>query len=116
MARTFTMLVSLNFICIAALAAAFYFQSEAQSDAERAYRDQHDSYLLADEMRQSSDDLTRLVRTYAATGNPKYEEWYFDVVKMRSGEMARPQQPHRIYWDLVLNKGDTPRPAGEQKA
>ncbi|BCH34660.1 methyl-accepting chemotaxis protein [Mesorhizobium sp. L-8-10] len=116
LARIFTMLVTLNFVCIAALAGAFYFQGRAQSDAERAYRVQHESYLLADELRQSSDDLTRLVRTYAATGNPKYEEWYFDVIKMRNGEMARPQQPHRIYWDLILNKGDTPRPAGEKKA
>lgn len=27
------------------------------------------SYLLADELRQSSDDLTRMARTFAATGN-----------------------------------------------
>ncbi len=115
LAGTFKLLVCLNFICLAALGGAFFYQSRAQANAEAAYRAQYQSYLLADEMRQSSDDLTRLVRTYAATGDAKYEKWYFDVIAMRNGEAARPQDPHRIYWDLVLEDGKFPRPAGEMK-
>ncbi|HJX31225.1 MAG TPA: hypothetical protein VJ624_05160 [Thermodesulfobacteriota bacterium] len=33
------------------------------------------SYTLADELRQSSDDLTRFARIYVATGDPKYEQF-----------------------------------------
>ncbi|MGI6850969.1 methyl-accepting chemotaxis protein [Mesorhizobium sp. 1B3] len=116
LSRLFTMLVGLNFLCIAALAGAFYYQRLAHSAEEHAYKAQYESYLLADEMRQNSDDLTRLVRTYAATGDAKYEKWYFDAVKMRDGELARPQQPNRIYWDLMLKEGDAPRSAGEMKS
>ena len=112
---TFKLLVFLNFICLIALGGAFFYQDRAQANAEAAYRAQYQSYLLADEMRQSSDDLTRLVRTYAATGDAKYEKWYFDVIAMRNGEAARPVEPHRIYWDLVLEDGKFPRPAGEKK-
>jgi len=49
----------------------------------------YQSYLLADELRQSSDDLTRLVRTYSITGNPAYKKSYWDVLAMRNGEQPR---------------------------
>ena len=38
----------------------------------------YQSYQAADELRQSSDELTRLGRTYAVTGNEKYEKMYLD--------------------------------------
>src|SRR5579872_1160870 len=116
LARTFKLLVALNFLCLAALGGAFMYQRSAQADAQAAYQAQYKSYLLASELRQSSDDLTRLVRTYAATGDAKYEKWYFQVIAMRNGDIARPQEPNRIYWDLIVNDGDPPpRPAGEKK-
>ena len=37
---------------------------------------------------------------------------YWDIVAIRSGEMPRPENMNRIYWDLVLNYGDKPRPDG----
>ncbi|PID39432.1 MAG: hypothetical protein CR984_06980 [Proteobacteria bacterium] len=48
------------------------------------------SYMAADEFRQSSQDLTRLARTYASTGDPVYETMYNDVIAVRSGKKARP--------------------------
>ena len=36
----------------------------------------YQSYLLADEWRQSSDDLTRLARTYSVTGDLAYKKQY----------------------------------------
>ncbi len=47
------------------------------------------SYLLADELRQSSDDLTNLARTYVVTGDPRYEQQYWDVLAVRNGEKPR---------------------------
>lgn len=70
----------------------------------------YDSYLLADELRQSSDDLTRLARTYVVTADPKYEKYYMDILAIRNGEKARPENYHRIYWDLV-----TPQDVNGQK-
>jgi methyl-accepting chemotaxis protein len=70
------------------------------------------SYLLADELRQSSDDLTRLARTYAVTGDPKYEKMYWDVLAIRNGEQPRPEHYERIYWDLVAGDSQKPRPDG----
>lgn len=47
------------------------------------------SYLLADELRQTSDDLTRLARTYVVTAETKYEQEYQNVLDVRSGKKPR---------------------------
>jgi len=48
------------------------------------------SYIAADELRQSSMDLTRLARTYVSTGDSKYEDMYWEVLNVRNGKKARP--------------------------
>lgn len=68
-----------------------------------------ESYKRADELRQSSDDLTRFARTYVVTGNPKYEKMYWDILKIRNGELARPSYYERIYWDYMAATGIKPR-------
>lgn len=60
----------------------------------------YQSYLLADELRQSSDDLTRLARTYVVFANPKWEEQYFEILDIRNGKKPRPEHPERILWDF----------------
>ncbi len=71
------------------------------------------SYQTADELRQSSDDLTRLGRTYVVTGEEKYEKMYMDILAIRNGEKPRPINYHTIYWDLVLEYGQKPKPDGQ---
>jgi methyl-accepting chemotaxis protein len=73
----------------------------------------YQSYLLADQLRQSSDELTRMAKTYVVTGNSQYEKMYWDILAIRNGEKPRPQHYERIYWDLVLEYADKPRPDGE---
>jgi len=48
------------------------------------------SYLLADELRQSSDDLTRLARSFVVTGDPEFEREYWAVLDIRNGKLPRP--------------------------
>lgn len=69
---------------------------------DRAHERRYQSYLLADELRQSSDDLTRMVRSYIATGNPKYRSYYEEILAIRDGRVARPLHYNRIYWDLIF--------------
>jgi methyl-accepting chemotaxis protein len=58
---------------MSALLLSFWNYTEANKAVAAAYKAQFDSYLLADQLRQSSDDLTRLVRTYVATGDEQYK-------------------------------------------
>jgi len=98
----------------ALLAALFvvtlYRVGATQSAVAHATEMRYRSYLLADELRQSSDDLTRLARTYAVTGDPKYEQMYLDILDIRNGVKPRPENYERIYWDFVAAGQSKPRP------
>lgn len=50
------------------------------------------SLLIADELRQSSQDLTRTCRLFVITnGRQKYADEYRRIVRWRAGEMPRPE-------------------------
>ena len=57
---------------------------------------------LADELRQSSDDLTRFARSYAATSDPRYRDRFEAVLAIREGERARPAGYQYAFWDLEI--------------
>jgi methyl-accepting chemotaxis protein len=104
-------IVTLNAVAALCLVVSWMFYSEQQEAVTAAQKSRYESYLLADELRQSSDDLTRLARTYVVTGDPAYEAQYLEVVAIRGGEKPRPVQYSRIYWDFVAAGQSTPRPA-----
>lgn len=74
------------------------------------------SYTLADRLRQSSDELTRFARTYVITGEPRFEQYYRDVLAIRNGDAPVPEHYERVYWDFLVATGRPPRPAGPPKS
>ena len=60
------------------------------------------SSRVADGLRQSSDNLTRLARSFATTGNPKFEHMYWQTLGIRNGDLAAPRNYERGYWDLAI--------------
>ena len=100
-----TLLLCLVLLSVISLKSA---SDEVARTTDLRYR----SYLLADELRQNSDDLTRLARTYAVTGDAKYEKQYFDILDIRNGKKPRPEHYERIYWDFVAAGIDKPQPDG----
>ncbi len=83
-------------------------QKMAESQA-RQYRD----YVLTDGLRQTSDDLTRMARLYAATGEERYRDWFQQILDIRNGNAPRPVQYQGIYWDFLLAGEPPPGAAGE---
>jgi signal transduction histidine kinase len=71
------------------------------------------SYKLADELRQSSDDLTRMARTYVVTGDLRYEEYFRPILAIRNGEAPRPENYQGVYWDRVTAQHREPEATGE---
>ena len=61
----------------------------------------HQMFLKSDELRQTSDDLTKFSRLYVVTENPQYRENYYSILAIRNGEQAVPQGYNFIYWDLL---------------
>ncbi|MGL6548200.1 methyl-accepting chemotaxis protein [Aeromonas hydrophila] len=100
----------LSVITLILLSLVFFAYSWSEKKVEQSYQQRYQSYLLADELRQSSDDLTRLGRTYVITKDPVYEQQYMRILAIRNGEQNRPQGYNRIYWDFVAANGQNPRP------
>ena len=85
---------------------AIYVHSEKKIDRANELRLQ--SNLLSDELRQSSDDLTRMARSYVITGDPVYKQHYQEILNIRDGKRPRPVNYHDIFWDLVLTGDPLP--------
>jgi len=76
----------------------------------------YESYKIADQLRQSSDDLTRMARTYVVTGDVRYEAYFNRILAIRNGAAPRPANYDGVYWDLIVAHGDEPTPHGEPVA
>ena len=72
-----------------------------------------ESLRLMDMLRQTSDDLTRMARTYVTTGDQRYRDYFNQILDIRAGLAPRPLQYDRVYWDLVIATGRPPRASGE---
>ena len=93
-------------------AAAFAVYAWAERKIGRANESRQQSFLLADELRQSPDDLTRMVRTYVVTGDPIYKQHYQEILDIQDGRKPRLIDYRNIYWDIVLGDDQRPRPPG----
>ena len=94
----------------------FWRGVEIENAIEQSWAMRERANLLADELRQTSDDLTRMARTYAATGDERYREYFQEILDIRNGDVPRPTDYHEVYWDLVTADGERPRSAGEAVA
>ena len=83
-------------------AISFWLYVQAEKEIGHANNLRYQSFLLADELHQSSDDLTRMVRTYVATGNPIYKHYYQDILDIRDGRLPRPEGYTSTFWDLAI--------------
>jgi diguanylate cyclase (GGDEF)-like protein/PAS domain S-box-containing protein len=95
-----------------ALIAVFSVYVYAEKQVDHANARRYQSRLLAAELRQSSDDLTRMVRSYVLTGNPVYKQHYLEILDIRDGRKPRPLNYDGIYWDLATPDGKPPAPHG----
>lgn len=106
--------LSAGLCCLFLAATVQYVRAEKAID--RANDVRLNSYLLADELRQSSDDLTRMVRSYVATGDPRFKRQYLEILEIREGRKPRPLEPANVYWDLVADDEARPRGFGTRAA
>lgn len=100
---TLCIIIESMFILVSVCLSAYmmYCLFIGQSQLIQAGESRYESFLLADQLRQSSDDLTRLARLYAATGNVKFEHQFWDVLAIRNGKKPFPIHYERPYWDLL---------------
>lgn len=98
--------LTIAYVLLLLLTFAAYIYSEKLS--YKANTERYLSYQLADQLRHSSDDLTRMVRTYVATRDTRYKIYYQNILDIRNGKIARPNGYSNIYWDLVITNNLPP--------
>ena len=79
-----------------------------QREINRSQDARHASMRLAQELRQSSDELTRLARTYVVTGDEDYERQFWRVLDVRNGRQPRADGRTVALRTLMERQGFTP--------
>jgi len=74
---------------------------DANLALERAHQSRYDSTALANELRRTTEDMTKFARAYVTTGDPNDEDRYYMIMDIRNGKRARPANYDRFNWDLV---------------
>lgn len=97
---------AIGVMIVLALAVAALFQ--VQRALRQSTDNRFDSRALAVHLRQSSDDLTRLARSYVATGDAAFEKMYWDIIAVRNGEKAREDGRKVSLQQLMKELGFTP--------
>ncbi|MCE2593856.1 HAMP domain-containing histidine kinase [Motilimonas cestriensis] len=109
---TSTPLLAIVFSLSACLFTYLSFLSLAAVQQSQSEEDQ--SYLLAEQLRQSSDHLTLMARSYAVTGQRKFDNYYQNILAIRDGSAPLPANYHLAYWDFLLPRyGKAPSYQGE---
>ncbi len=105
----FTLLIFL----LGSLFGALMWLSDTREKIAATEHRRYASFILADELRQSSDDLTKMARLYVSTGEEQYADYFEEIAQVRSGATERPIDYSLVYWDLVIGEGgERPRPDG----
>lgn len=110
--NTFFILFSFQLLIVVVLGILIIVLNQSHGNLVKSQENQYESFKLADQLRQSSDDLTRMVRTYVATGNSEFEREYWAVLDIRNGKIPQPIDYNNIYWDFVSATGQKPRADG----
>ena len=103
--RLLAILLGALAVLVGALILVASLQARAANDQTRAENRRTTSFLIADGLRQSSNDLTNMVRLYVASGQPRYRTYYDEILAIRAGRAPRPRDYDSSFWDRVLASG-----------
>jgi signal transduction histidine kinase/response regulator RpfG family c-di-GMP phosphodiesterase/HPt (histidine-containing phosphotransfer) domain-containing protein len=104
--------LGIGLVLLAVLLLVSLLAERSMQDATAAEARRSESLRLAYELRQTSDDLTRMARSHVATGDRRYLTWFREILAIRAGTAPRPVDYDGIYWDSVSDTGQRPTPSG----
>ncbi len=112
MLRVGSIIISIMVITVIAL---LFLLKSTQSEVIKQDEIRYLSYQAADELRQSSDDLTKLARLYVVSKRSEphqaseYLREYNAILDIRKGVIPRPIHYNMIFWDLAAIEHKNPR-------
>ena len=113
--HSFTRSLRLCFVLLVLMIPLFFYYAWSEKQIDAANNNRYTTRLLIDELRQSSDDLTRMVRSYIVTGDQAYLDYFERIIAIRDGKLPRPSRYDLSYWDAVT-AGAPPESTPEDQA
>jgi methyl-accepting chemotaxis protein len=87
--RTFIIIYSFFAVLFVGLGVTTTMLLQNSQRLNEAQQNRYASYLLANELRTSSEELTRFARTYVTTADPRWEAKYWETLEIRNGRRPR---------------------------
>ena len=104
------------FVALGANALSLIMIQQAYDHVMKEQDHRQRTLMLANELRQETEQLTRLVWAYTSTGQIKYLTFYYDILAIRLGEKNLPENYiSGPFWDMAISGEITYRiqPGGE---
>ncbi|MFD1615315.1 sensor histidine kinase [Gelatiniphilus marinus] len=86
----------------------FYEIYKEQNTYTQIIDNKFKSEKIINEIRQSSENLTRLARLYTNTKDTLYRNQFFEVLNINKGQSPRPHYFNRVYWNVLTTKDKQP--------
>lgn len=116
MAKVLVVISAATLILIGISTVFVWQRLQTEAAIAEVWQQREQAHQLAYQLHQSSNDLTHMARTYAATGDERYRRHFQEILAIRNGETPRPVDYHLVYWDLVAASGSRPQQNGEAVA
>ena len=100
--RFYQLKLALCLLLILAITFLLVSAYETNRQLTEAGNTRYQSYKLANEFKQSSDDLTQMARLYVVTRDPVYKQTHQSILDVRNGTAPRPRDGSYAYWDLIV--------------
>ncbi len=95
------LLVAVTVTLLLAMGGVIWGMLQVQNDMVLSEIRRHHVNSLAKELLQTSQDLTRMARSFVATGDAEFERNYHQILDIRNGRQPRPQVYSPTYWYLA---------------
>ncbi len=100
-------------VCATSMLVVTQRLSELRQEVEQYQTDLYAFYRLSQELKQSSDHLSKFARAYAVTGNEYWKRLFDHVLDVREGRVETPQHSDYEYWDLISTQSHFDREVSE---
>lgn len=96
-------------LIVALLGISFFLMSyriRLQRELIQAQEQRYDSFRLAAILKNGTEELGRMARTYTLTGDPAYREAYQHILEIEEGRAPRPDRDPLLYRDFFTDSDE----------
>lgn len=110
----FTSCLRLSFALLLMMIALFFYYVWAEKQVDAANDRRYATRLLIDDLRESSNELTSMIRRYIVSGDALYLREFERIIAVRDGKAPRPLKYDLSHWSFITANTISNSPSGYQ--